>query len=442
MPFNPIASDTEGGAGGTCVLRGCVPKKLFVYCSSFADEFKEAEGFGWQVAGSPTLDWPTFLAKKNEELKRLNGIYSNILKNAGVTFIEGRGSIVDAHTVEVDGQRYTAKHILVATGGRAVAPPTLPGAEHCIMSDLALELQALPRSMAIIGGGYIAVEFAGIFNRLGVDTHLVYRQALPLGGFDGECRTFLAEQYEQTGLKLHPSLSPKSVAKNADGSLTLTLVDSSGQESSLVVEQVMLATGRAPNTRGLGLDKVGVELDKRGAVAVDAYSMTACPSVWAVGDVTNRMNLTPVALMEGTALCKTLFGGQPTTPDYEAIATAVFSNPELATVGMSEEAAVAQYGDVDVYTSKFRPMKNTISGSEARTFMKIVVDAHSQKVLGFHMVGPDSAEIMQGMALAVKFGITKPQLDSVVGIHPSAAEEFVTMRTATRQVRSKVPATA
>lgn len=446
MPFNPIASDNEGGAGGTCVLRGCVPKKLFVYCSSFAEAMQDAEGFGWQIPGgasSATVDWASFLAKKNAELQRLNGVYGNILKNSGVEFIEGRGTIMDAHTVEVAGKRYTARNILVATGGRAHVPEGLPGVEHCIISDEALELAELPKSIVIVGGGYIAVEFAGIFARLGVETHVVYRQDLPLRGFDEECREFVAEQYAEVGrLRLHPGQSPTAVVKNDDGSLTMTMKDKQGNESSVTTAVVMMATGRSPNTRNLGLEQAGVELNKRGAITVDQYSRTNVPSIWAVGDVTDRMNLTPVALMEGMALCKTMFGNEPTAPQYDAIATAVFSNPELSTCGLTEQEAVEKYGDVDVYTSKFRPMKNTISGNPGRTLMKIIVDAATDRVLGFHMVGPDSAEIMQGLALAVKYGMRKQELDQVVGIHPSAAEEFVTMRSVTRQVRNKVPAAA
>ena len=437
MPYNPIASDEEGGAGGTCVLRGCVPKKLFVYCAEYSEAFKDAEGFGWKFPGTPTLDWKTFLDKKNAEIKRLNGIYGNLLKNSGVDMIEGRGVIVGPNTVEVSGRRVTAKNILIATGARAFVPK-FEGDDLAIISDNALEVTEIPKSIAIIGGGYIAVEFASIFAGLGSDVHLFYRQPLPLRGFDEEVRTFCADQYVGNGLNLHPFRVPKFARRLDNGKIEFTAAAAQGaneEDVTITVDYVMAATGRRPNIKGLGLESAGVELTKSGAIAVDEYSQTNVSSIWAVGDVTDRMALTPVALMESMALTKTIFGGVPTKPDHENIATAVFSNPQIGTVGVSEQAAVELYTNVDIYTSAFRPMRNTISGAEGRTFMKLVVAADSDKVVGIHMVGPDAAEIMQGLGVAVKLGVTKSQLDSVVGIHPSAAEEFVTMRSVTRKIR-------
>uniref|UniRef100_A0A061S6M6 Glutathione reductase n=1 Tax=Tetraselmis sp. GSL018 TaxID=582737 RepID=A0A061S6M6_9CHLO len=438
MPFNPISSDNEGGVGGTCVLRGCVPKKLFVYGSEYTEHFKDAAGFGWEgVPTSPSLNWGKMMSAKTSEIERLHGIYKKLLDNAGVDLIVGRGTIVDAHTVDVDGKKITAKNICVAVGGK---PHMLdiPGAEHCISSDQALCLEQFPGRVVVVGAGYIACEFAGIFEGYGAETHLVYRADLPLRGFDGECREFLAEQMAQKGVNMHPGSSPTEIVKNGDGSYTVKLKKSDGSTSEISADVVMMATGRRPRTANLGLEQAGVELAENGAIKVDEYSRTSVPSIFAIGDVTDRMNLTPVALMEGMAVARTLFGGNgPVAPNHENIASAVFTQPPLATVGMTEEEAAEALGDLDIYTSSFRPMRNTVSGSPGRAFMKLIVDANTDKVVGCHMVGPDSAEIMQGMGVAVKMGVTKTQLDTVVGIHPSSAEEFVTMRTKTREVRQK-----
>ncbi|KAI8107190.1 hypothetical protein M9434_001834 [Picochlorum sp. BPE23] len=444
MPYDPIASDETGGAGGTCVLRGCVPKKLFVYCSDYAEQFKDAQGFGWEIPGKPSLNWKHFMEKKEAELLRLNGVYMRLLDNADVDVHEGRGTIVDPHTVEVNGKRFTAKNIVIATGARAFVPP-FEGSELAIVSDHVLDMQSVPENMIIIGGGYIGVEFAGIFAKLGVDTHVVCRQPAPLRGFDHEVRKFVAEQYELNGINLHMLRQPKSIVRKPNGKLELTVKCAVGKHPDEVLEadQIMLATGRRPNVANLGLENAGVELAENGAIKVDEYSRTTCDSIWAVGDVTGRMALTPVALMEAMALLKTLFEDKPTAPDHSNIATAVFSHPEIGTVGLTEEAAVAKYHDIDVYTSTFRPMRNTISGAEGKTLMKLIVAKESDKVVGVHMVGPDSAEIMQGMGVAVKMGVTKAQLDTVVGIHPSSAEEFVTMRSPTREIRGgKLPIAA
>lgn len=434
MPFNTIASDDEGGAGGTCVLRGCVPKKLFVYCSEYREIFKDAEGFGWKLPGEPSLDWPMFMEKKNAELRRLNGVYENLLKNAGVEMIEGRGVLVDPHTVEVAGRRVTAKNIVIATGAKAFVPK-FEGSELAIISDHALELEEIPKSIAIVGGGYIAVEFAGIFAGLGSEVHLFIRQPLPLRGFDEDVRQFSMEQYVQNGIHIHTCRTPQSLERGDDGRLRFT-VDSTlehKEAATYEVDHVLMATGRRPNVSNLGLENVGVQLTHGRAIAVDEYSRTNVPSIWAVGDVTGRMALTPVALMEAMALTKTLFEGTPTKPDHSNVPTAVFSNPQIGTVGMTERQAVRHFDNVDIYTSSFRPMRNTISGAEGRMFMKLIVDADTGRLLGCHVVGDDAAEMMQGIGVAVKIGVTKSQLDSVVGIHPSAAEELVTMRNVTRR---------
>lgn len=431
LPFATKASDELGGPGGTCVIRGCVPKKLLVYGSSFATHFEDAKGFAWDIPQEPTHAWGKLIAKKNAEINRLTGIYHKLLDGAGVEYIEGRGKIVGPNKVEVNGKVYTAKNILVATGGR-VSFPDIPGVEHGISSDDALDLPALPKSMAIIGSGYIALEFACIFNAMGVETHVYFRQPLPLRGFDGEVRQFLFEQMQAKGIHMHPGESPESVEKKADDAYVLKTTSGSHE-----VGMVMFATGRKPNIKNLGLDSVGVETAKNGAIKVDAYSKTNVEGVWAIGDVTDRINLTPVALMEGMAICETLFKNNPTTCDHTNVPCAVFTQPSVSTVGLSEEDAIEKYGDVDVYTSNFRPMKHTISGSAERMFMKLIVEPKSDKVIGVHIVGEDAGEIMQGIAIAVKMGATKADFDKTIGIHPTAAEELVTMRTVTRQVRAE-----
>jgi glutathione reductase (NADPH) len=441
LPYGRVASDEVGGAGGTCVLRGCVPKKLFVYCASYRETMRDARGFGWQVPDDIALDWSSFMEKKNAELARLNGIYNTMLKNSGVEYIEGRGKLLDAHTVEVAGRRFTARNIVIATGARAHVP-TFEGSDLAIISDLALEVPKVPGVVAVIGGGYIALEFAGVFAGLGAEVHVAFRADAPLRGFDADVRKFATEQYGLNGLKMHPKTTPKRIVKRPDGRLTLTLAGKDSQEIDIVCDHVLAATGRKPNVAGLGLETVGVALGKDGEIVVDQYSQTNVPSVWAVGDVTGRMALTPVALMESMALTKTLFGGVKTPADHVNVPTAVFSNPEIGTVGLSEAEAVEKFGEVDVFTSSFKPMRNTISGAQGRTFMKLLVDVASDKVVGAHMVGPDSAEIMQGIGVAVKMGATKAQMDSTIGVHPSAAEEFVTMRTPTRRATKAAVAAA
>ncbi|KAJ3702751.1 hypothetical protein LUZ61_006456 [Rhynchospora tenuis] len=430
LPFATISSDSTGGVGGTCVLRGCVPKKLMVYASKFSHEFEESHGFGWSYETDPKHDWGTLIANKNAELQRLTGIYKNILKNAGVTLIEGRGKIIDPHTVSVDGKLYSARHILIAVGGRPNMP-NIPGIEHAIDSDAALDLPVRPYKIAIVGGGYIAVEFAGIFNGLMSEVHVFIRQKKVLRGFDEEIRDFVGEQMSLRGIQFHTEESPQAITKSEDGSLSLKT--NKGTVSGF--SHIMFATGRRPNTKNLGLEDVGVKLTNNGAIMVDEYSRTSVESIWAVGDVTDRINLTPVALMEGGAFAKTAFANEPTKPDHRAVPSAVFSQPPIGQVGLTEEQAIEEYGDVDVYTANFRPLKATISGLPDRIYMKMLVCANSGKVLGVHMCGDDSPEIIQGVAIAVKAGLTKAQFDSTVGIHPTAAEELVTMRTPTRKIR-------
>ncbi|KAL6564426.1 hypothetical protein OROMI_015876 [Orobanche minor] len=449
LPFATISSDSTGGVGGTatsstpgrgkksesrhklCVLRGCVPKKLLVYASKFSHEFEESGGFGWNYEAEPKHDWSTLIANKNAELQRLIGIYNNILKNAGVQLIEGRGKIVDPHTVDVNGKLYSAKNILISVGGRPFIPD-IPGSEYAIDSDAALDLPSKPEKIAIVGGGYIAVEFAGIFNGLMSDVHVFIRQKKVLRGFDEEIRDFVGEQMSLRGIEFHTEEMPQSIIKSSDGSLSLKTNKGTVDGFS----HIMFATGRKPNTKNLGLEAVGVKLSKNGAIEVDEYSRTSIPSIWAVGDVTDRINLTPVALMEGGALAKTLFANELTKPDYSAVPSAVFSQPPIGQVGLTEEQAIEEYGDIDVYTSNFRPLKATLSGLPDRIFMKLVVSAKTNKVVGLHVCGEDSPEIVQGFAVAIRAGLTKADCDATVGIHPTAAEELVTMRAPTRKIRS------
>ncbi|KAB1208857.1 Glutathione reductase, chloroplastic [Morella rubra] len=430
LPFSTISSETTGGFGGTCVLRGCVPKKLFVYASKYSHEFEESRGFGWNFDSEPKHDWSTLRANKNAELQRLIGIYKNILTNAGVTLIEGRGKIVDPHTIDVDGKLYSARHILVSVGGRPFIPE-IPGSEYAIDSDAALDLPSKPKKIAIVGGGYIAVEFAGIFNGLTADVHVFIRQKQVLRGFDEEIRDFVGEQMSLRGIEFHTEESPQAITKCGDGSLSLKTNKGTVEGFS----HVMFATGRRPNTKNLGLETVGVKMTENGAIEVDEYSRTSVPSIWAVGDVTDRLNLTPVALMEGGALAKTLFQNEQTKPDYRAVPSAVFSQPPLGQVGLTEEQAIQEFGDVDIFTANFKPLKATLSGLPDRVFMKLIVCATTNKVLGLHMCGEDAPEIVQGFAVAVRAGLTKADFDATVGIHPTSAEEFVTMRTPTRKIR-------
>ena len=416
-----VAVAEERYFGGTCVNVGCIPKKLFSYAAHYREDFHDAAGFGWTVP-EPTFHWPTLVANKDKEIARLNGIYERILANAGVTILKNRATIVDPHQVECGGKTYSAKHILVATGSWPTVPG-IPGKELAITSNEAFFLPELPKSAIVVGGGYIAVEFASIFNGLGVKTTLVYRGKRLLRGFDAELGAKLAEEMTKKGVTIRFESDLASLAKSADG-ITATFKDASVMETGVV----MYATGRKPNTRNLGLEAAGVNLATDGAIQVNRHLQSSVPSIHAIGDVTNRINLTPVATAEGMALAKTLFRNEPTEMDYDNIPTAIFSIPNLATVGLSEEAAKERGHGVDIYKTGFRALKHTLSGSEEKTFMKLVVDASTQKVLGAHMMGADAGEIIQGIAIAIKCGATKAQFDSTIGIHPTAAEEFVTLR--------------
>ena len=385
------------------------------------EELKEASDFGWTIA-EPSFDWTRLVANKDREIDRLNGVYERVLVNAGVKILRGRAVILGPHAVSVDGKRYTAQHILVATGSWP-QKPDIPGAELAITSNEAFHLEKLPQRALVVGGGYIAVEFASIFHGLGVETTLAYRGAQLLRGFDGELGKRLGEEMTRKGVSVNLNCNPVALAKQGDA-IQVEYKDKKHESFDLV----MFATGRKPNTANLGLEASDVRLAADGAVVVDEYSKSSVPSIHAIGDVTNRLNLTPVATSEGMALAKTLFGGTPTPVDHDNVPTAVFAHPNLATVGLSEEKARARHGTVDIYKTAFRSLKHTMGNSEERIFMKLVVDAASQRVVGAHMLGPDAGELIQGIAIAVKLGATKAQFDATLGIHPTAAEEFVTMR--------------
>lgn len=408
--------------GGTCVNVGCVPKKLYVYASHYAESFHEAEGFGLK-AESVLFDWPTLRDNKKKEIARLNGIYTRLLENAGCDLIQGRASITGPHEVSVDGQRYTAERILIATGGWPFIPD-LPGREHVITSNEVFDLEQFPQDVIVVGGGYIAVEFAGIFAGLGAHTELIYRGDLFLRGFDREVREFTAQEVAKKGVKLNFNTNIESIKRQSNGRLRATLTDG----RTLEADQILYATGRVPNTQGLGLDALGIEQARNGAVKVNEQFQASVPSIYAIGDVIDRVQLTPVALAEGMALVRSLYGEGSPRVDYDLIPTAVFSQPNIGTVGLSEEQAREQYSHVKIYRSEFRALKHTLSGSDERTLMKMVVDAETDRVLGLHMVGADAGEIIQGMGVALKAGATKAVFDSTIGIHPTSAEEFVTMR--------------
>ncbi|MCF5685428.1 glutathione-disulfide reductase [Pseudomonas sp. PA-1-3F] len=410
--------------GGTCVNVGCVPKKLLVYGAHFAEDFEQASGFGWSLSEA-NFDWATLIANKDREINRLNGIYRNLLVNSGVTLHEGHARLVDAHQVEINGERFTARHILIATGGWPQIPE-IPGRVHAIGSNEAFFLKELPKRVLVVGGGYIAVEFAGIFHGLGAQTSLLYRGDLFLRGFDGSVRKHLQEELTKRGLDLQFNADIERIDKQADGSLKATLKDGRVLEADCV----FYATGRRPMLDNLGLENTGVKLDERGFVAVDDLYQTAEPSILAIGDVIGRVQLTPVALAEGMAVARRLFKPEQYRPvDYANIATAVFSLPNIGTVGLTEEDARKNGHNVQIFESRFRPMKLTLTDCQEKTLMKLVVDADTDKVLGCHMVGPDAGEIVQGLAIALKAGATKQHFDETIGVHPTAAEEFVTMRT-------------
>ena len=409
--------------GGTCVIRGCVPKKLLVYASQFSEHFEDAAGYGWQV-GDTRFDWPTLIANKDREIARLERLYRQGLENAGATLFEQRAELVDAHTVRLaDGRQFTAERILIATGARPNPHVALPGNELCISSNEAFHLKDLPRTILIGGGGFIAVEFANIFHGLGVETILLYRGQEILGRFDMDLRRGLHEAMETKGIRVICQDWLKAVTREQDGRLAAELA---GGER-ILADEVMLAIGRVPNTAGLGLEAAGVEMDANGAVVVDEYSRSSVDSIWAVGDVTNRVQLTPVAIHEAMCFLETVYGGKPTRPDHETIPTAVFSQPEIGTVGLTEEAAGKRFDRVEIYRASFLPMRNTLSGRRERMLMKLVVDGENRRVLGAHVLGPDAGELAQVLGIAVKAGLTKDDFDRTMALHPSAAEELVTM---------------
>ena len=407
--------------GGTCVNVGCIPKKLLVYAAHFGEDFEDAAAFGWKV-GAAKFDWQRLIANKNREIERLNGVYERLLTDSGVDIIADRAHLSDAHTVVVNGKRHTARYILVATGAWPVVPP-IPGAEHAITSNQAFFLESLPGRVIIVGGGYVAVEFAGIFNGMGAKVTQLYRGPLFLRGFDDDVRTFLAEEMRKKGVKV---LFNADVARIERRGAELRAELRDGTE--LVADAVMYATGRKPATAGLGLEEAGVKLAEGGAVSVDAWSRTSVENIFAVGDVTNRINLTPVALAEGRAVVDTMFGGEPRKPDHTNVPSAVFSQPSIGKVGLTEAQARERYGAIGVYLSTFTPLKHTLTGRDEKTFVKLIVDQASDRVVGIHMVGPGAGEIIQGFAVAMKAGATKAQFDATIGIHPTAAEEFVSLR--------------
>ena len=412
--------------GGTCVIRGCVPKKLLVYGSKFAHEFEDAAAYGWSL-DAPKHSWATLRDNVQKEVDRLNGIYLRLLDGASVKLHMGRGRLMDRHTIQIGGETITTDKILVATGGKPEVPP-IPGHEHAITSNEAFHIpDPLPRRITIVGGGYIAVEFAGIFNGLGCHVDLVLRRDRVLRGFDEECRTFVHDTLAKSGIKMRTETEIARI-EATDGKAPFKLYTPNG--GMFETDLVMYATGRSPNTQGIGLEKVGVQLDKVGAIVVDEWSKTTADNIWAVGDVTDRIALTPVAIMEGHCFADTVFGNKPRKPDHRNVASAVFCQPEMANVGLTEEEAIRTLGELRVFTAAFRPMKYTLTDRQQRTFMKLIVEAATDKVVGVHMVGDDAAELIQGLAVAVKAGATKAQFDATVGIHPTAGEEFVTMRTA------------
>ncbi len=415
-----VAVVEESRLGGTCVMRGCVPKKLLVYGAHFAEDFEDARGFGWDV-GEPTFDWSKLIANKNTELDRLEGIYGRILRDSSVQIIEGHGVLTDQHTVDVGGKSYTAERILVACGGWP-SMPDIPGIEHVITSNEALDLPALPDSIVIVGGGYIAVEFAGIFNALGVDVTVIIRAGSILRGFDDDVRETLAAEMEKKGITICRETIVRSIEKTSDG-YSLRLAGGEALKTGLV----MYATGRSPNTRNLGLEAAGVDLAKNGSVIVNEWNQSSIESIYALGDCTDRVQLTPVAIAEGRAFSETNYNNNPIKVDYADIPSAVFSTPPIGTVGLTEDQA-REKGPIDVYISKFKPMKHTLSGRDEVSLMKLVVDQKSGRVLGCHLLGADGPEIAQILGIALKCGATKAQFDATIGVHPTAAEELVTLR--------------
>jgi len=420
--------------GGTCVIRGCVPKKLLVYASHYAQEFRDAAGFGWSVPPA-TFSWPKLITAKDAEISKLSAMYEKNLSGAGVTVLQGAARVIDAHTVEVNGQRIRAEHILVATGGTPFLP-ALPGIEHAITSNEVFNLPVQPKRVLIVGGGYIAVEFAGIFQGLGSEVTLAYRGEQILRGFDDDLRSHLHDEMAQKGIRIQLHSDVTDIVKLPDGSLQVGLRGGADAAAShAVFDAVLYATGRVPNTQDLGLAEAGVALDKTGGVIVDAFGRSNVASIHAVGDVTNRIALTPVAIREGAALAQTLFGNAPTAADLTTVPSAVFSQPQIGTVGLNEEKALEKFAKIDVYRANFRALGRGLTGGKERTLVKLIVDSASQRVVGAHMVGDDAAEIIQSIAIAVRMGATKADFDATVALHPTSAEEFVTLKEKTTRTR-------
>ncbi|MCK6449397.1 MAG: glutathione-disulfide reductase [Alphaproteobacteria bacterium] len=421
-----VALAEESRVGGTCVMRGCVPKKFLVYAAHFAEDFEDARGYGWTV-GKSKHSWKKLIRNKNAELDRLEAAYGGMLDRAHVALMRGRARVTGPHEVEIGGKRVAARNILVSTGSRPFIPE-IPGREYAITSNEALDLPKLPRRIAIVGGGYIAVEFAGIFNGLGAEVILVYRGEMILRGFDHDARAHLQAEMQKKGIDIRLGREPVAIEKKGR-KLVVRFHDDTGLEDEGVeCDTVMYATGRRPNTRGIGLEELGLAMAENGAIKVDQWSRSSVPSIFAVGDATDRINLTPVALMEGHAFADTVFGNLKRPVDHESVPMAVFSQPPVGSAGLSEERAREKGFRVDIYRTTFKAMKHTISGRDERTMMKLVVDRASDRVLGAHMVGQDAPEIIQGIAIAVKAGLTKAAFDRTIGIHPTAAEEFVTLR--------------
>ncbi|HXV49541.1 MAG TPA: glutathione-disulfide reductase [Candidatus Binatia bacterium] len=416
-----VAVAEERYLGGTCVNVGCIPKKLLVYASHYGDDFEDLAGYGW-TARERRFDWPKLIANKDREIKRLNGVYRKLLADAGVNLFEAHAEVVDAHTVSIEGKQISAKYILAAVGSWPTVPQ-FPGAEFAITSNEAFYLPTLPKRVIVVGGGYIGVEFAGIFHGLGAQTTELYHEELFLRGFDDDIRKTLAEEMRKRGVDLKFDTDIRRIDKNG-ALLKADLTDG----SSIYAEQILYATGRGSKTSTLGLDRAGVALKPNGAVVVDEYSKSTVESIYAIGDCTDRMMLTPVAIAEGMALANTLFNGKPTKPNYFNVPTAIFSTPNCATVGLTEAQARAQDLSIDIYRTSFKPLKHTLTGRDERTMMKLIVDRATDKVIGCHMVGAEAGEIIQGLAVALNCGATKAQFDATIGIHPTAAEEFVTMR--------------
>lgn len=457
-----VAVAEERFLGGTCVNVGCIPKKLFVYASHFAEDFEDAAGFGWRrtaAAPSPQFDWPALVAAKDREIERLNGVYRGLIEGAGARLYDARATLAGPHEIAVEGEArtVTAGHVLVATGGEP-ALPSLPGIEHAIRSDDVFYLERLPERLIVVGGGYIAVEFACVFAGLGVEVVQLYRGPLFLRGFDDDIRTALAGEMRGQGIDLRFDTGVTAIERTADGGVRAALArtgagaeaeagSGAGTEAggggtgggteaeTLDADLILYATGRRPNTAGLGLENAGVETAPNGAVPVDEWSRTNVGHIYAIGDVTDRINLTPVAIRDGHCFAETVFNANPVRPDHEDVPTAVFSQPAIGTCGLTEAEAAARYGEVDVYLSTFRPLKHTLSGRERRSTMKLLVDPAGGRVVGCHLLDPDAAEIVQGVGIAMKCGATKEQFDRTMAVHPTAAEEIVTMRSPVRRAR-------